>query len=349
MNILGGVLPSDAGTIEIDGRVVNFADTGAAKSHGIGFIHQELTLINDLRVYENLFLGEEIRRGIFLDKKAMREKSREYLARVGIDLDPMTFVRDLSTSYKQVVEIARILMRDAKIIIMDEPTASLTDVEISNVFTIMRHLRDQGVSLVFISHKLGEVVEICDRYTILRNGHMVASGEVDETVTEHFISSHMVGRELSYDGLYQTREIGDIVLETKKLEREKEYKDVNFYMKKGEIVGFTGLLGDGRNELFESVVGANYPYQGTILLNGKQIKMKMRSQAQKLGISYVPRDRKENGVIKDLSISSNMSLSIIDTLSSWLFINRKKEANFTERYIKELHMQVHNPKNLITS
>jgi len=180
MNILGGVLPKDSGTIEVEGKVVNIGSTSAAKALGIGFIHQELTLVNDLKVYENLFLGEEIR-GKFrlLNKKMMLEKSKEVLDRMGVNLNPMTDVKDLNASYKQVVEIARALMRDAKIVIMDEPTASLTDVEIDHVFTIMRSLRDQGISLVFISHKLNEVVAVCDSYTVMRNGEMVADGPVD--------------------------------------------------------------------------------------------------------------------------------------------------------------------------
>ncbi|MCL2216302.1 MAG: sugar ABC transporter ATP-binding protein [Defluviitaleaceae bacterium] len=349
MNILGGVLPSDAGQIEIDGKPTEISDTFAAKAQGIGFIHQELTLVNDLSIFENLFIGVEEKRGPFLDKKSMYEKSKEILDRMGIDLDPMTMVGDLNTSYKQVVEIARTLMHNAKIIIMDEPTASLTEVEIENVFKIMRSLRDQGVSLVFISHKLNEVMEICDRYTVLRNGHMVASGEVDESVSVNVLSTHMVGREISYDGLYHKREVGEVILEGKQLEREKEYRGASFHVKKGEIVGFTGLLGDGRSELFESVVGVNYPYQGEVFVRGKAVKMSSRSKAQNMGISYVPRNRKENGIVKDLSISNNMSLSVINTLCKWGILRKEKETAYTDKYIRELKMRVHNVRNLITS
>lgn len=349
MNILGGVLPADAGTIEIDDKVVEIDNTLAARDFGIGFIHQELTLINDLRIFENLFIGKEIKRGFLLDKKSMCAQSSEILRRMGINLDPMTVVRDLSTSYKQVVEIARSLMHKAKIIIMDEPTASLTEVEIAKVFKIMRHLRDQGVSLVFISHKLNEVINVCDRYTVLRNGYMVATGEVDETIDEHVLATHMVGRELSYEGLHQPHEIGEVLLEGKGLERDKEYRGVNFQVRKGEIVGFTGLLGDGRSELFESVVGANYPYKGEIWLKGVRAYMNLREKAQKMGIAYVPRNRKENGIIKDLTIANNMSLSVIKTLCKWLLISRKREVDYTDKYIGELNMKVHSIRNLITS
>jgi len=350
MNVLGGVLPPDAGEIEIAGKTLRkMSSTVAAKKLGIGFVHQELTLLNDLTVYENLFIGSELNNGIFLDKKTMINKSKEILDRVGVDLDPKAMVRTLNTSYKQVVEIARILMHDAKIIIMDEPTASLTDIEIANVFKIMRSLRDQGISLVFISHKLNEVMEICDRYTVLRNGYLVASGDVDESIDEHVLSTHMVGVELDYDGLYIKREVGEPLLEAKDLGREGEYRDVNFKIGKGEIVGFTGLLGDGRNELFESVAGANFPYKGEVLLKGKHVRMNSRSKAQKLGVSYVPRNRKENGILKDLPIAANMTLSVIKRLTKAFIISGKLEKEYTDKYINELNMKVHNVKNLITS
>ncbi|MCL2367996.1 MAG: sugar ABC transporter ATP-binding protein, partial [Oscillospiraceae bacterium] len=350
MNILGGVLPKDSGTIEVEGKVVNIGSTSAAKALGIGFIHQELTLVNDLKVYENLFLGEEIR-GKFrlLNKKVMLEKSKEVLDRMGVNLNPMTDVKDLNASYKQVVEIARALMRDAKIVIMDEPTASLTDVEIDHVFTIMRSLRDQGISLVFISHKLNEVVAVCDSYTVMRNGEMVADGPVDAGITESVLSAHMVGKELSYDDLYSARETGEMLLEVSGLERDRQYRNINFNIKKGEIVGFTGLLGDGRNELFESIVGANYPYKGEIRVQGKAVEMTLCSKAHRRGIAYVPRNRKENGIIKDLSIRSNISLSVLKRVKQGIFISRKKENDLADKYVDELQIKVHNLNNLITS
>jgi ribose transport system ATP-binding protein len=349
MNILGGVFPADAGNIEIDGNPVNMTDTSVAKRLGICFIHQELTLINDLKVYENLFLGEEVKRGLLLDKKTMCAKSKEILERMGISLDPKSDVRYLNASYKQVVEIARELMREARIVIMDEPTASLTDVEIDHVFSIMRSLRDQGISFIFISHKLNEVVEICDSYTVMRDGRIVAGGEVDNTITEHILARHMVGRELSYDDLYQARDSGNVMLDVRHLGREREYSNISFTIKKGEVVGFTGLLGDGHNELFESIIGSNYPYKGEIRVKGKPVKMTTCEQAHRLGISYVPRNRKENGIIKDLNISSNMSLSILERLRNWFFVSDKKEAEFTDKYVNELQIKAYNLNNLITS
>ena len=196
MNILGGVLRPDAGVIELDGKRVEFASPRDSLAAGIAFIHQELNLVNDLNVYENLFLGRERVRGAFTDTARMREEARAVLERMGMALDPCAMVRDLDASYKQVVEIARALLFDARVIIMDEPTTSLTEPEIERVFSMMRTVKEQGVSIVFISHKLREVLEICDTYTVLRDGVNVAAGATRET-TEAELARHMVGHEVS--------------------------------------------------------------------------------------------------------------------------------------------------------
>ena len=181
LKILGGVLPVDSGSIRLDGEVQSFASPVDSLDAGIGFIHQELNLINDLTIYENMFLTHLPKKRVFLDAKLMQEKTRELFQRMNIDLDPCAMVRTLDASYKQIVEICRALMQDASIIIMDEPTTSLTEPEIQRVCAMMRTLKEQGVGIVFISHKLGEVMEICDRFTVMRDGRMVAEGKVAET------------------------------------------------------------------------------------------------------------------------------------------------------------------------
>ena len=195
MNILGGVLSPDDGRILLDGKEVKFTSPVESLDMGIGFIHQELNLINDLTVYENMFITHLPRKGAFLDAKRMQEKTQELGDRMDLKLDPCAMVRDLDASYKQIVEICRALLQKASIIIMDEPTTSLTEPEIKRVFAIMRTLREQKVSLIFISHKLGEVMEICDRYTVLRDGKMVASGLVSDTDPRQ-LAAHMVGHEV---------------------------------------------------------------------------------------------------------------------------------------------------------
>lgn len=349
MNILGGVLCCDSGDILLDGQKTNVCNPSIAEQQGISFIHQELTLINDLTVFENLFLSRELKKGAILDKRSMCERSKEILARMEIDLDPQTMVNDLNASYKQVIEIARALMENAKVIIMDEPTTSLTDVEIEQIFKIMRSLKEQGVSFVFISHKLNEVVKICDSYTVMRDGYVVADGPVDDTVSESYLAKYMVGKELSYDDLYRPRQLGEVVLETKALSRGREFENVDFNIKKGEILGVTGLLGDGRSELFATVFGCNQQDSGEIYVNGKLVKMKSTSMAQSLGISYVPRNRKENGIIKDLSVADNMSVSILNKLRKYCFVDRKKENESNTRYVENLNIKVSDMDGLITS
>ena len=243
MNILGGILSYDKGEVFVEGKKVTANSPSISKRLGIAFIHQELTLVNDLTVYENLFLGRECKKGLALDKKSMIKGSAEVLKQMDIDLDPCTCVGDLDASYKQIVEIARALLENAKVIIMDEPTSSLTDVEIEHIFRIMRSLKEKGVSFIFISHKLNEAVEICDHYTVMRNGHVVADGAMDGTVTENLLAKYMVGKELSNDDLYHTRPIGETLLELKELSREHEFTGINMKVRKGEIVGVTGLLG----------------------------------------------------------------------------------------------------------
>jgi len=350
MNILGNVLQKDSGRIFIDGKEVDQIRDHKIITSKIGFIHQELSLVNDLNIFENLYLGSEIKKGGFwLDKKNMAKNAKEVLTRMGVDIEPTTMVGDLNPSYKQVTEIARVLLKDAKTIIMDEPTASLTDVEIEGLFEVMRNLRDQGIAIIFISHKLNEVIKICDSYTILRDGEVVATGKVESTTTERDLSTHMVGREVSTDDIYRTREIGDTILEIKGLSREREYKDINMHLRKGEILGVTGLLGDGRTELFASVYGANFPYSGEVLVNGKAVKMHSTITAKKSKIGYVPKNRKENGIIKDLSIRENVVLSIMKNISSFILINRRKQSDITSQYVDKLSIRVTDTRNMITS
>lgn len=348
MNVLGGVHPADAGEIRIDGQNVVMNGTKASEACGIAFIHQELTLINDLSVYENLFLGKELKKRGVLDKREMVGQSAQILKKIGIDISPAAMVRELNASYKQVVEIARALLRSAKTIIMDEPTASLTDVEIEHIFNIMRSLREQGVSFVFISHKLNEVMEIADSYTVMRNGEVVADGSVQD-VDEKALARLMVGRELRYDDTYVSRNTGEVLLEGRNLSRERCYQNISFNVRQGEIVGFTGLLGDGRSELFETVFGCNRAQTGDILVHGKKVHFTSTSDAKRARIAYVPRNRKENGIIKDLSISENMAISVLERLKKRLVLSKTRILSLNKKYVEQLGIRVANLNDLITS
>jgi len=347
MNILGGLLEVDAGTITVTG--VDVASNKGIIDEKIGFVHQELSLVNDLNIYENLFLGNEKKKGIFLDRAGMEEEARMTLERMGVNISPKTMVSELAPSYKQIVEIARAMMKNAEIIIMDEPTTSLTDVEIERIFEVMQTLKKQGISLIFISHKLNEVIQICDSYTVLRDGCLVAKGKVTETTTEKELSTHMVGQEVDTEGIYEKREIGDIILELKNMSKTREYNNVNLNVRKGEIVGVTGLMGDGRTELFASVFGANYPYVGDVLIEGKTVAMKTTSTGRTNKISYVPKNRKENGIIKDMSIDENLVLPIMSKISKAGLIASSQREEVVVDYVDKLNIKVSDTKNLITS
>ena len=349
MNILGGVLPADSGTILLNGQSVSFASPVDSLDAGIGFIHQELNLINDLTIYENMFITHMPKKGVFLDAAYMKQKTKELFERMQIDLDPATMVRDLDASYKQIVEIGRALMQEASIIIMDEPTTSLTEPEIQRVFTMMRTLKKQGVGIIFISHKLGEVMEICDRYTVLRDGHMVASGPVSQTSIKQ-LAAHMVGREVGSDVIQRDVKLGEEILVLENLSDGKHFHDINLCVHAGEILGVTGLLGDGRSELFQTVFGAmGRKYSGQIKLMGKPVHLKNTNQALEAGVAYLPRNRKENAIIKDMTILDNGSIvHLPKLLKNGLFIDfGKQEALFTKQE-EELRIKMGDKHDLIT-
>ena len=350
MNILGGVLPADSGKIVIDGEEKVFHKPVDSLDAGIGFIHQELNLINDLSIYENMFITHLPKKGAFLDAKQMREKTAELFKRMNVDLDPDTMVRDLDASYKQIVEIGRALLQKASIIIMDEPTTSLTEPEIERVFAMMRTLKEQGVSIIFISHKLNEVMAICDRYTVLRDGNMVAEGLVKDT-NPMKLAAHMVGHEVSDEVLHRDIKLGGVVLELDNVSDGKHFNDISLAVHAGEVLGVTGLLGDGRSELFQTIFGAHgKKYTGRIILEGKEIHPKNTHQALKNGIAYLPRNRKENAIVKDMSILDNGSVVMISELVKYgCFIDFAKQVELFEKEEQDLRIKMGAKEDLITS
>ena len=292
MNILGGVLKSDAGAVTFEGKKAAFEIPRDSLDAGIAFIHQELNLVNDLNVYENLFIGRELKKGIRLDKRAMITRSREVLEHLNVDLDPSTQLSELDASYKQIIEIARALIFHAKLIIMDEPTTSLTEVEIARVFSMMRAVKATGVSIVFISHKLKEVLTVCDTFTVLRDGEVAMQGTVAD-VTERDLARWMVGHEVRTEKLARKVNIGGEALSVEHLTRGRAFRDISFQVQEGEILGFTGLLGDGRSELFQSIFGLTPDREGEIYVAGKPRRIRSTTEAYGAGLGYVPRNRKE--------------------------------------------------------
>ncbi len=349
MNILGGVLPADSGEILLDGKPVAFHNPSESLGAGIAFIHQELNLINDLPIFENMFIGRELKKkNGFLDMDSMYRKTKEMFDKMGFELDPNTVVRDLDASYKQIVEIFRALMMDASIIIMDEPTTSLTDSEVERVFGMMKTLKEHGVGIVFISHKLKEVMKICDRYTVLRDGNMVASGETSE-VTADDLARFMVGHDVRTQALQRQREIKKEVLRCENLSNGAYFQNISFQVHSGEVMGVTGLLGDGRSELFQTIFGVCGDYTGTVYLEQKPVKMKSPMQALELGVGYVPRNRKENGIIKDMDILENGSIVTLPKLVRHGLIDRSRQNSEFDRQVQDLHIKMGKKSNPITS
>ena len=349
MNILGGVLPADKGVIELDGKPVHFASPVDSLDAGIAFIHQELNLINDLTIYENMFLTHLKQKGVFLDASEMKRQTAELFERMNLTLDPSTMVRDLDASYKQIVEIARAMMQDASIIIMDEPTTSLTDPEIQRVFAMMRTLKEQGVGIVFISHKLNEVMEICDRFTVLRDGSMVAADLVSNTDTRQ-LAAHMVGHEVQMDILTRDQQKGDEILRLEAMSDDRHFFDVSLTVHAGEVLGVTGLLGDGRSDLFQTVFGAmGGKYTGKVYLSGKEVHNTDTHQALAAGLAYLPRNRKENGIIKDMTILDNGSIVHLPKIRKGPFIDFARQEELFRRQEEALRIKMGDRMDLIGS
>jgi len=349
MNILGGVLTADAGEVILDGNKFVFQNPAESLGAGIAFIHQELNLINDLAIYENMFIGREVKKkNGLLDADRMCRETQTVFDRMNLALDPKMMVRDLDASYKQIVEITRALMMNASIIIMDEPTSALTGDEIDRVFNMMKILKEQGVGIVFISHKLKEVMQICDRYTILRDGKMVAEGLVSQVTTDD-LARFMVGHDIRTVALQRERVTSHEVFRADKLTDQTSFHDISFSVRAGEVLGITGLLGDGRSELFLSIIGAGSNYTGQVSFEGKPIKLHSTTQTLDLNIGYLPRNRKENGIIKDMTILENGSIVTWPLLSKFGFINRKLQNQEFDAQVKSLQIKMENKADLITS
>ena len=354
MNILGGVIQKDSGEISLFGKPVKITSPAESQALGIAFIHQELNVVNDLMVYENMFLGRELhRKSGILDVKRMCEETVRVFNKMNVSIDPRIMMRNLETSYKQVVEIAKALLMEAKLIIMDEPTTSLTQKEIDNVFEVIRGLtKDHGVTVIFISHKLGEVVDFCDSYTVLRNGENVSAGSIMQEngtkICQTDIARMMVGRDVLSQQVYEEHKIGKPLLEVKDIKVDTRVKGVSFTLREGEILGITGLLGDGKDEMVRALFG-DLCCTGTVLKNGKPLKIRHPSQAKCNGIGYLPPNRKENAIIKDLSVQDNITITALEKCRCGIALNKKRERVVAQDFVDKLRIKAGNIQNKITS
>ncbi len=312
MKILAGYETMNSGELVIDGAAQNFADSRAAEAAGIVMIHQEFNLADDLTIAQNIFLGHELMRGFRLDHAAMRREAMKALQQVGLDIDPDTRTRDLIVAEKQLVEIAKALSRRARLLVMDEPTATLTPTEIERLFSLIRRLRGQGVAIVYISHKLDEVERITDEIVVMRDGRFVARAPT-ASVTRQEMANLMVGRELS-DMFPPKAPVpdGPPLLEVHGLTVQGWARDVSFDLRAGEILGFAGLVGSGRTELFEGLLGLRPSSGGEIRLAGLPVRFASPKQAARHGLTYLSEDRKGRGLHVKLPLLDNLTLMDLD-------------------------------------
>lgn len=339
MKILTGVYTKDAGTVLVDGKEVNYKNPQEAEKAGIVFIYQELNVMFDLTVEENLFMGKEIH-GKFgiCDKKAMQKKAQEALNILGVNISPKTVMAEFSVGQQQMVEICKALMADAKVIIMDEPTAALTQSETVALFKVIESLRKKGVSMVYISHRMEEIFELCDRITVLRDGSYIGVKNIPETNMNEIVKM-MIGREIGERYPSRNVKIGKEVLKVKELTRKGTFHDVNFSVRAGEVLGVSGLMGAGRTEIMQAIFG-NLSYEsGTIEIDGKEVKISNPRQAMEHGIGFITEDRKTEGLMLDKSIRENISLCNLRRISKSSVISREAEKNMVAEAIKDLHIK----------
>ena len=335
MNCLGGIYHPDGGTIEVEGRQVRINNVVEAQQLGIAFIHQEIALVPFLSVAENIFLGRERTTGKFVDQGKMRQEARQWLDMVGLDIDPATPVNQLSIGRQQMVEIAKACSLNMKLMIMDEPTSSLSEREVESLFAMMRQLRDRGIGLIYISHKLSEIFTITDRVCVMRDGGYVGTIITPESEEADLVRM-MVGRELTN---YYTRDFlpkGEMLLKAENISGGKMVKDCSFEVHKGEIVGFYGLVGAGRSELLRSVMGLYPRSSGRVTFNGKDISKLSTLDIQKMGLCLVPENRKLEGLILKNTIAFNMSISVVHKFINFLHVNRKREEEIVNNGVGSL-------------
>lgn len=339
MNILIGLHERDQGTITIDGEENYFASPKEAEKLGITFIHQELNVWPEMTVLDNLFIGKEMTSSIgLLNTRQMRALAKEQFAKLSVDIPLERPAGECSVGQQQMIEIAKALMTDAKVIIMDEPTAALTEREIQKLFGVISSLKKDGVSIVYISHRMEEIFTICDRITIMRDGRTVDTQPIPQTSFDEVVRK-MVGRELTERYPVRNPSYGEVVLEVRNASSKGLFENINFTVRAGEILGFSGLMGSGRTEIMRTIFGLDTLDSGEIFIRGKKANIRKPADAVKHGIGFITEDRKDEGLVLDFSIRENMALPNLFSFSNKGFISAPKEQDFVDTLIKRLQIK----------
>lgn len=355
MKILSGIYQPDAGTMSYKGKAIVWPNPLEARANGISVIHQELNLSPNLTIGENIFMGTKLPRNRFgmVNWNVIHEKASKILASIGSDLNSRTYVSTLSVAQQQMVEIARALSFQAEVLIMDEPTATLTDKEIAKLFAIIRDLKKKGVSIVYISHRMDEIFQISDRCTVFRDGNWVASMPIDQTNPEHLVQM-MVGRELkdlfSRPKEKQAKQHGKVpILEVKGLSDRKLVKNVNLKVFSGEVVGIAGLVGAGRTELVRAIFGTSEIIKGEILIDGKTTAIRSPIDAIEQGIALVPESRKEQGLFLEMSVKENILMAVLQKYQKSGILHWGEIDCGAEEYINKLGIKVSSPNQKVVN
>lgn len=345
IKVLGGIYSRDQGEILIEGKPVQISTVQESRACGVSIIHQELVLVPFLSVAENIFLGREIKKGHIVDRAAMAAATQKALDDFGLSLDPNALIADLNIAQQQMVEIVKAVSFNARIIVMDEPTSSLSDKEVDALFDNIRKLKARGIGIIYISHRMSELGQIADRVTVLRDGEYIATREVRSTTTDELVAL-MVGRTLDN---YYTRTFNDceeVVLDVQGLRTDKIH-DVSFQLKKGEILGFSGLVGAGRSETMQAIFGLDKVLAGSIKLNGEELAGKQSREILQKGISLVPEDRKSDGIFPEMPISFNLSLKVLYEFIKGIRVNARKEDEIVGHYFDALSVKAPDTRTLM--
>ena len=349
MKILSGVYQKDEGKIFIEGEEAHIKNIKSAEEYAVTIIHQEMSLINNLTIAENIFLGNEKFNKFTkkINKKLLVERSILFLDQIGCNLDPNKLVSSINVGEKQMVEIAKALTKNARIIIMDEPTTALTKIETQNLFKVIENLKKKGIAIIYISHRMEEIFAICDRVEVLRDGKYAGNALIKEIDNNKLIAM-MVGRTIEEQFPYKKIEKGKVLLEVSNLTSKVGINNISFTVREGEIVGIAGLMGAGRTELAKTIFGYYKKEKGTIKLKGKRINIKNIQQAINNGICYLSEDRKKEGCILGLSVEDNMILSnLCKYENGFKIINKNKTKKDIDFYIKKLNIKTPNKDQLI--
>ena len=350
MKVLTGIYTKDSGTITYEGKEVEFSSPREAQEAGIVIVHQELNMMNHLTVAQNIFIGREMMNGKLINDSKMNEEAAKLFRQLNIDIDPKEKMGNLTVGKQQMCEIAKAISHEAKVIIFDEPSAALTEAEIEELFKIIRDLRDKQLGIVYISHRMDEIKVITDRVTVMRDGGYVGT-LITKECTKDDIINMMVGRVIYEDPKTESNVAPDapVVLKVDHLKAGKMVQDVSFELHKGEILGFSGLMGAGRTETARALFGADPKESGDIYVNGKKVDIKSPMDAVKCGIGYLSEDRKRFGIVVGKSVAENSTMANLDEFMSGIFINKKKEAEVAQKYVESLKTKTPNVDQLVVN